>query len=158
MGKFSRVKMDTTFRVKQVACGAQHTLLLTTSNMLFAMGSNSEGQLGNGQTTDEFVPTAIEVPQVSENAEEPFRSVAIFAGAFNSAVLCNNVTEAAGLQSTASTTEAAPSALLQKHGGAVPWLLEINANDMLSSIIGTTLTPAVDHSDPESLMSLVSSI
>lgn len=34
--------------IKQVACGANHTLLLTKNGMVFSSGANNEGQLGLG--------------------------------------------------------------------------------------------------------------
>ncbi|XP_054264750.1 X-linked retinitis pigmentosa GTPase regulator-like [Macrosteles quadrilineatus] len=43
-----------------VACGRAHTLISTASGKLFVCGSNSDGQLGVGDTTDRDVPTVID--------------------------------------------------------------------------------------------------
>eukprot|EP00441_Pelagodinium_beii_P036920 CAMPEP_0197634696 /NCGR_PEP_ID=MMETSP1338-20131121/10716_1 /TAXON_ID=43686 ORGANISM="Pelagodinium beii, Strain RCC1491" /NCGR_SAMPLE_ID=MMETSP1338 /ASSEMBLY_ACC=CAM_ASM_000754 /LENGTH=364 /DNA_ID=CAMNT_0043206603 /DNA_START=62 /DNA_END=1153 /DNA_ORIENTATION=+ len=40
-------------QVKLVACGAQHTLALTTDGLLFATGKGDFGRLGRGDTSDE---------------------------------------------------------------------------------------------------------
>jgi alpha-tubulin suppressor-like RCC1 family protein len=49
----------TTFltNVVQVACGASHTVFLLRNGSVFAVGSNSNGQLGNGTTTTTVVGT-----------------------------------------------------------------------------------------------------
>jgi len=39
--------------VRQVACGGQHTLALTTQGLLFATGKGDFGRLGRGDTSDE---------------------------------------------------------------------------------------------------------
>jgi len=45
--------------VKAVAAGSSHTLLLTESGDVYAMGRNTSGNLGMGNTNDLFVPTKI---------------------------------------------------------------------------------------------------
>jgi alpha-tubulin suppressor-like RCC1 family protein len=53
-------------RIKEVACGAAHTLILTTHGVVMACGDNSRGQLGLGtsvsleESTTRFVPTYLE--------------------------------------------------------------------------------------------------
>ena len=42
-----------------LACGANHSLVVTVSGAVFAWGSNSHGQLGLGDTEDRQVPTQV---------------------------------------------------------------------------------------------------
>jgi len=43
---FPRELKELDHQVKQVACGEAHSLILTTTNQVFALGENSHGQLG----------------------------------------------------------------------------------------------------------------
>jgi alpha-tubulin suppressor-like RCC1 family protein len=47
---FYRTPKSCSFNVliKQIACGANHSAMLTNSGHLYVMGSNSHGQLGVG--------------------------------------------------------------------------------------------------------------
>eukprot|EP00933_Yihiella_yeosuensis_P012898 TRINITY_DN12227_c0_g1_i2.p1 TRINITY_DN12227_c0_g1~~TRINITY_DN12227_c0_g1_i2.p1 ORF type:complete len:431 (-),score=77.03 TRINITY_DN12227_c0_g1_i2:270-1562(-) len=45
---------DMGLKVKQVACGNQHTLVLTEDGLLFATGKGDFGRLGRGDTSDEL--------------------------------------------------------------------------------------------------------
>merc|ERR1719278_1699662 len=45
--------------VAGVACGGNHTLVVTRSGAVFAWGSNNHGQLGLGDTTDRMWPTQV---------------------------------------------------------------------------------------------------
>ena len=42
-----------------LACGGNHTLVITRSGAVFAFGSNNHGQLGLGDTTDRMWPTQV---------------------------------------------------------------------------------------------------
>eukprot|EP00931_Biecheleriopsis_adriatica_P005920 TRINITY_DN107399_c0_g1_i1.p1 TRINITY_DN107399_c0_g1~~TRINITY_DN107399_c0_g1_i1.p1 ORF type:complete len:1319 (-),score=266.73 TRINITY_DN107399_c0_g1_i1:64-4020(-) len=48
---------DYTLRVRTVALGRKHTLILSYDGELYACGCNAEGQLGNGETLAESKPT-----------------------------------------------------------------------------------------------------
>jgi alpha-tubulin suppressor-like RCC1 family protein len=43
--------MTLQFSVKQIACGLDHTAILTTNGNLYMMGSNFDGKLGFGDKT-----------------------------------------------------------------------------------------------------------
>ena len=45
--------------VAQAAAGYRHTMLVTADGLVFACGSNVEGQLGVGDTEDRLVPTLV---------------------------------------------------------------------------------------------------
>ena len=47
--------------VSQLSVGSSHALVLTSDSMLFAWGSNSRGQLGDGSTTSSSSPVAVDV-------------------------------------------------------------------------------------------------
>ena len=56
---------DFATRIKQVECGSQHTLFLTTAGQVFAAGFNDEGQLGYGDRNiawPEIIEDIIGVP------------------------------------------------------------------------------------------------
>jgi len=46
-------------KATHVACGRAHTLLSTSSGKIFSWGSNSDGQLGVGDTADRLAPTRV---------------------------------------------------------------------------------------------------
>lgn len=46
--------------IVQVECGSKHTIVLTRSNELFAIGRNTEGQLGMGEVEQQPEPKAVE--------------------------------------------------------------------------------------------------
>ncbi|KAK3275781.1 hypothetical protein CYMTET_16107, partial [Cymbomonas tetramitiformis] len=54
------IKGTAELRFAQVACGAQHTLALTTSGHVFAFGQGTFGALGLGDEENRFVPTRLE--------------------------------------------------------------------------------------------------
>ena len=49
-------------KVKQIACGGFHMLILTTDYKIYAWGDNSEGQLGVGNWTSQRSPVNIFLP------------------------------------------------------------------------------------------------
>ena len=74
-----------------VACGATHTLALTTDNLLSAWGNNNAGSLGNGTTTSSNVPVA--VTQTGVVAGKTIRN--IIAGINTSFAYCSDGTTTA---------------------------------------------------------------
>ena len=63
--------------VTAVAVGYYHTLFIESDGSLWGMGRNDHGQLGDGSTTDRYVPVMI----------EPSDVVAVAAGAHHSLFL-----------------------------------------------------------------------
>lgn len=55
-------------QVVMVACGGDHSLLVTESGAVWAFGRNSEGQLGTGNHRDAARPTAMPVPPATQAA------------------------------------------------------------------------------------------
>lgn len=49
--------------IVQVECGSKHTIVLTRSNELFAIGRNTEGQLGMGEVEQQPEPKAVDASQ-----------------------------------------------------------------------------------------------
>ncbi|KAJ5067178.1 hypothetical protein M0811_13228 [Anaeramoeba ignava] len=47
--------------------GNAHTLILTSNSKLIVFGSNSDGQLGTGNTKDQLIPIQIELPKLRFN-------------------------------------------------------------------------------------------
>lgn len=47
-------------KVKEVACGARHSLFLLTTGHVMAVGCNQQGQIGNGSTDDVVIPTKLD--------------------------------------------------------------------------------------------------
>ena len=51
-------KVSTVTRVKQVSCGASHTLALSMDGLtVWSFGSGDGGKLGHGNTTTQMFPT-----------------------------------------------------------------------------------------------------
>jgi alpha-tubulin suppressor-like RCC1 family protein len=74
-------------KIQQVACGAQHTLFLTESHLLFATGHGAYGILGNGDSNDELAPVEIAALNQCLGAEEKVKKIA--AGHSFSVILTN---------------------------------------------------------------------
>ena len=47
-------------RVKEVACGARHSLFLLSTGRVMAVGSNQHGQIGNDTTEDVVIPALLD--------------------------------------------------------------------------------------------------
>ncbi|XP_078383909.1 uncharacterized protein LOC144666360 isoform X1 [Oculina patagonica] len=47
-------------QIKEVSCGADFTLMLTTEGQVYSCGSGAKGKLGHGDETDRALPTLIE--------------------------------------------------------------------------------------------------
>jgi hypothetical protein len=50
-------------RITAIAAGGDHSLALTTTGQVYAWGANTDGQLGDGTTTDADVPVAVPAPE-----------------------------------------------------------------------------------------------
>jgi len=73
---------DAPLRIKAIAAGASHTLVLATDDTVWAWGSNQNGQLGDGTLVNKLVPT--KVPTLAASA--------IAAGYSHSAALLKSAT------------------------------------------------------------------
>ncbi|XP_060729053.1 probable E3 ubiquitin-protein ligase HERC4 [Tachysurus vachellii] len=63
--------------VSQIACGRHHTLaLVKLSNTIYSFGCGEQGQLGNGQRTNQSVPLPVQLPPVSSNSHTLERIIA----------------------------------------------------------------------------------
>ena len=71
------------FQVTSLACGARHTLALTSSQEIFTWGSGCCGQLGHGSRHDELLPR----PLQGLHKTKDLRAHAIAAGAYHSAAI-----------------------------------------------------------------------
>ena len=49
-------------QVKQVACGADFTLILTTEGLVYSCGSGAFGKLGHGDEQDKRLPSLVRIP------------------------------------------------------------------------------------------------
>ncbi|KAG7461748.1 hypothetical protein MATL_G00194390 [Megalops atlanticus] len=65
-------------RVTQIACGRHHTLAyVSSSNTIYSFGCGEQGQLGNGQTSNQNVPLLV---QLSPELDSDRRVATIIAG------------------------------------------------------------------------------
>ena len=55
--------------ISQVACGANHVLLLTSSGFVYSFGSNEFGQIGNPSETDDEENSGFESTAVKYESE-----------------------------------------------------------------------------------------
>ncbi|XP_077982825.1 uncharacterized protein LOC144437691 [Glandiceps talaboti] len=72
-------------RIKQVACGSNHTLIVTVAGEMFSIGKNDCGQLGVGTyRVEQFVPTLVqhfsEKPVIAVAAGVEFSAIIDIAG------------------------------------------------------------------------------
>ncbi|XP_028406964.1 uncharacterized protein LOC114529378 [Dendronephthya gigantea] len=54
------VELFPDMKVKEVACGARHSLFLLATGFVMAVGCNQHGQIGNATTDDAVIPTKID--------------------------------------------------------------------------------------------------
>jgi RCC1 and BTB domain-containing protein len=54
-----RIVLNNNQDIKSIACGSQHSLLLTTDGDIYAFGYNGFGQIGNGNKTTQSIPAKI---------------------------------------------------------------------------------------------------
>ncbi|CAG4976764.1 unnamed protein product [Colias eurytheme] len=79
----SCVKWLKPHRTMFVACGRAHTIFVTDTNAIYAVGCNEEGQLGTGDVESHSVPQYVEL-----DADQPIRQVS--AGSNHTAVLTDD--------------------------------------------------------------------
>ncbi|GAA6094637.1 probable E3 ubiquitin-protein ligase HERC3 isoform X2 [Tachysurus ichikawai] len=61
-------------KVSQIACGQHHTLaLVESSNNIYSFGCGEQGQLGNGQRSNQYVPLPVQLP--SEYSSDQVRKI-----------------------------------------------------------------------------------
>ena len=66
-------------QVKDVACGARHTMYLTENGLVYASGANNRGQLGFGSKVETSVPQQV--------TKLPYLVKSIACGSFHSLCL-----------------------------------------------------------------------
>jgi RCC1 and BTB domain-containing protein len=71
--------------IADISCGAFHTLILTQTSELYAVGYNRFGQIGNGYNCDQFTPIKITL-----NSFESEKIVSITCGYYHSMALTQN--------------------------------------------------------------------
>jgi alpha-tubulin suppressor-like RCC1 family protein len=73
-----------------IAAGSEHTCAIATGGVVYCWGSNANGQLGDGTTTDRWVPVAVSGlgTSVAAIATGAFHSCALTGGANAGSVLC----------------------------------------------------------------------
>ncbi|XP_032623522.1 E3 ISG15--protein ligase HERC5-like isoform X2 [Chelonoidis abingdonii] len=83
-------------RVSQIACGRWHTLVYVPSlGKVYSFGCGAEGQLGNGDTSNQLIPLPVELPsdwvnggKVNQGNRTSEKVIKIIAGGNQSIVLC----------------------------------------------------------------------
>ena len=55
-------------RITEMACGAEHSLLLTENNQVYVFGLNCSGQLGTQNFSSVLIPQLIQTPLVTQIA------------------------------------------------------------------------------------------
>ncbi|XP_050801438.1 E3 ISG15--protein ligase HERC5-like [Gopherus flavomarginatus] len=83
-------------RVSQIACGRWHTLVYVPSlEKVYSFGCGAEGQLGNGDTSNQLIPLPVELPsdwvnggKVNQGNSTSKKVIKIIAGGNQSIVLC----------------------------------------------------------------------
>ncbi|XP_017318999.2 probable E3 ubiquitin-protein ligase HERC3 isoform X2 [Ictalurus punctatus] len=82
--------------VSQITCGGNHTMaLVESSNMIYSFGCGEQGQLGNGQRTNQCVPLPV---QLISKANNIHRVESIIAGGNQSFVLCSSQKSSSNLE------------------------------------------------------------
>ncbi|XP_013867633.1 probable E3 ubiquitin-protein ligase HERC3 [Austrofundulus limnaeus] len=73
-------------KVAKVACGRNHTLVLTDANKVYSFGCGDDGQLGHGEESHPSVPLPVSLPQDTDSQ----RVQNIFAGENCSFATCSS--------------------------------------------------------------------
>ncbi len=55
------VRRVESLRIKKVVCGGNQTFIITADDIIYAWGSNTNGQLGLGDTNNRKVPSQIKL-------------------------------------------------------------------------------------------------
>ncbi|XP_054476471.1 probable E3 ubiquitin-protein ligase HERC3 [Anoplopoma fimbria] len=88
-------------KVTKIACGRDHTLVLTDSKKVYSFGCGEQGQLGHGEESHPSVPLPVQLPQDTTNG--PIIGN-IYAGGNCSFATCTSVKEAHEESNTASVS------------------------------------------------------
>ena len=75
-------KRDKDFQIVSIACGARHTLALSSANDAFSWGAGGAGQLGHGSFADELLPHPVQAFKAKGT-----RVLSIVAGSYHSAAV-----------------------------------------------------------------------
>ena len=68
-------------KVSEVACGDEHTIVLTQNGEIYTMGSNSRGQLGTGTTSSKGCPLPTFLEELSFS-----KMIKVRAGSFSASL------------------------------------------------------------------------
>ncbi|OQR95198.1 hypothetical protein THRCLA_07992, partial [Thraustotheca clavata] len=71
-------------RVKDVACGLGHTIVLVQSGEVYSWGNGGNGRLGLGDTSDQIAPSKVKFPDELDKRNEPFIITTVYCGASHS--------------------------------------------------------------------------
>ncbi|MEQ2239028.1 hypothetical protein ILYODFUR_000317 [Ilyodon furcidens] len=74
-------------KVIKIACGRNHTLVLTEGYKVYSFGCGAQGQLGNGEESNPSVPLPVLLPRVSDSMDPKIGT--IFAGENCSFATCS---------------------------------------------------------------------
>ena len=87
-------------RVKCVAAGLYHSMLITVDGRMFSMGSNRKGQCGIGDRSDRMTPTEMKLPKIKQGDEYTWEPQYVMCGELHSIVVVKKV-----LTGTAATND-----------------------------------------------------
>lgn len=80
---YTQPGMEKVYKMRAISCGGKHSLAVNTIGVVYAWGSNSNGQLGLGDRRNRTWPTPVGGP-LAYNAEAPVDVISIDAGARHS--------------------------------------------------------------------------
>ncbi|KAM3875257.1 uncharacterized protein ACN63O_000311 [Diretmus argenteus] len=89
----------------QIACGSHHTLVLGSSNQLWAFGSGVKGQIGTGDSEGSLTPTLVQLPWTTESAAATPNDMKIAAG-WNTNFIYTSPTESLEREQTIGIVDA----------------------------------------------------
>ncbi len=73
--------------INEIACGAQHTVLLSKAGELFTIGSNQYGQLGLNDTQLDFTTAPLLVQEIQQ---QELNIIQISCGRHHNLILCDD--------------------------------------------------------------------